>query len=717
MVVDENGNEVDPGVTAAEEANGDDGFSPSLEAQETELRAAQRSASALPQGEDAMGHAKRVADAWDKANEAERQRHYKNDPKGYKRFLGRMAFRQSADIEAAMRYEAAQLKHASNARSSQEAADIISNLGKLNTDYPCAGQTQKMATLEDAQSAKQALDRQAEMQAQEAKSSLDTGTSAGKTAAAAVDEGVKAFKASTFAEYASKAAGAENEWERGCQSLFNFNAKELGRFHERIVQMAMNNGDPSNVARAKADEATRKAAVGILNGLISNGNHDVFSRWMHTLNGTKISDELDDGQGGRVIRFDAMKRWCLGADDLKSLAEAYLKAKAKEQKIAAAETANARTAGIIQVNSIRVAGNRACYSAKLDAQTVSDYENSVAALENIAQTASDDKVSNAAREASEHLRSLWASRGRTEEKVATQVGRLNDQKEFEEYWDWLCAQGEKDIRVSLVDGSGKSEDIMADVSLVKYKALSEAIGKGLCTGKHGTSGKLWSEMLTELEKGHGVDVEEQASAVDSLRTKLRVSVVTADDKDLGDAYRAGWGKDRKKIGKDPYRFDSPFGHDDNGSPTMDRSKRFQTLRWTGTDGVERIAPWSAFDKAVNAIITAQKITPGIAQDKLVQMAERMLMSGAVDSATREFSTGWFSSRKIGGVDANEMASVRQVLEGLGVPTIPDAGGEGFKNFVKARLDVTPEFARFRKARNEARIRALKEAQGKKGGAK
>ena len=144
---------------------------------------------------------------------------------------------------------------------------------------------------------------------------------------------------------------------------------------------------------------------------------------------------------------------------------------------------------------------------------------------------------------------------------------------------------------------------------------------------------------------------------------------------------------------------------------MDRSKRFQTLRWTGTDGVERIAPWSAFDKAVNAIITAQKITPGITQDKLVKMAENMLMSGAVDSAAREFSTGWFSSRKIGSVDANEMLSVRQVLEGLGVPTIPDASGEGFKNFVRAGLDVSQELARFRRARNNARIEALKKAKG------
>ena len=582
MVVDEYGNEVDPGVETAPVKDAKDAspaaadFSPPLEDQQTELNAAQRSVGAKPQGFDARGYAEGVARNIDAANEKARQKFFKDNQKGYERFLGFCSYRDAAEIETAMKYEAAQLRHAATAQEQQAAADIVTNLVKLNSENAAAGQVRKWAAVESAQATKQALDGQAERNAGEAKVGLDKLGDAGKTAAAVVDGGVESFKASTYADYASAAAGADEEWERGCESLYNFNANELARFRDRVVKMSLNSGDPLNVASAKADMAVRQAAVGILNGLLANGNHDVFSRWMHRLNGTSISEEVEDGAGGVAVKYDAMKRWCLGGGDLKGLADAYIEAKMRERRIAKLEADNGESDMIKWIEGVRARAGR-LFGGQVGPAEQKALNGAMDELQrHITSGDATDKSATRAREAIEHIQSKLESRMKSEERIQTKVAKMESKNDFIRVWNELESAEDSTKSVVLLTGSGDSEraiEVSGDIRHVKSYLLDQAFKYGLA------SGQAWTDEKKALEKATDEDLREQRDAFSALRDELGLQVITPDkDSDMATA-----GARNKKTMRKAGAYDELLEIDDRLGSYVSKNKNLM-WRWK-KDGV------------------------------------------------------------------------------------------------------------------------------------
>lgn len=610
----------------------------SLESQQAQLEAAQRTSGSMPTGWAAKGYSKDYAEILDAENEKVRREWFQDNPKGYEQWLVYARFTQAARLEGAMRYEAAQLRHAATVEADAQAANLVTQTRRTVSEQGMAAQAEKWAAIEAAQREKADSDAKAKLTFEEAESKIGTGADA-DFARTVNKKNLEISMAETEKKYAEVMKGADATWVTNSERLFAHVDESMKKLYGDVVQNAVNNGASPFVAKAKAEAAVRSAAVGLLSGMVEDGNHELFDRWAKRLAATEIIADEDDGKGGKVVVNEPMRRWCLGRGDIKKAQDALLNEIASRQRRQKLLAEAYDTKASNYVESLRVAGSQIMSKASITADDDSAVDKIITGLNKVVTDPGTSKaVAKSAREAIEHLLSKRDARGQRETRIAAKVARMKTEQDAVDLMRELDGAGSVTRTVVLLGGDGerdKAKEVSADIRHVKRYVIQSAQAKGFLKGAS------WSARLRQLDETTQEDVDEQSKAFDAVRKSLGLHVLTKDE----DSDRALSGFRKRKDAKQGDAFSEMLQIDESAGRYVTKNRN-ATWRWTDSDGVG----YDLSADAVNALLSRaadfQRLHADAKTADLVEFMTRTLRDAARDADIEDYTKWWdFSGRR------------------------------------------------------------------------
>lgn len=609
----------------------------SIESQRIQLESAQNTAGALPQGWAAKGYAKGISEELDRQNEEVRRKKYADNPKGYKNYLMYARFSQSAYLEGAMRYEAAQLQHAATVEADALAADIVSQTRRTVSEWGAVGQIEKWAAIEEAQRNKADVDASSERTAEEAAAIAGDGED-GDVARKGVESALAASKAETTKSYANSVSGAQSRWEYASDRMFVHVGENMKRLYGMVERNAVNAGASPLVAKARAEAAVRAASFGVMAGMIEDGNHEMFERWLGKLGSADTVEAEVDGDGRSTVVNAPMRRWCLGRNDLKKLSDTFLDSLARDarrRKLLAREE-SAKEMNEIQL--LRAKGSlilsNPSYSSKDDDAVEAIIKYLMSRIPN-----ASEKGGAACREAVEHLLSVRGSRERREERVATKVAKMRTEEEAVALVREIEAAIDTTRSVFLLSDDGSARESSADARHILKRVIVEAQDKGFLKGKS------WNDRLAALDETTQKDFDEQRDAFASVRKALNLHILTEDE----DRERAASGFKKRNGMRRIDAFDDLVQIDSKTGAYCTKNAN-ATWRWVDSDGIGYDLTSGDVNALLGKAAEFQRLHKDAKTADLVDFMTETLREGARDAVVERYSdgmTGWIWDRLTG----------------------------------------------------------------------
>lgn len=633
---------VDSGAAAQQAPEKPEPQGPSLEAQRNQLDAAAMTSGAMPSGWAAQGYSAEFAKRLDDENERVRKEMFADNPKGFENYLGYARFAQAAQLEGAMRYEAAQLRHAATEESQAMAADMLVQARRTVSEQGMAGQTEKWAAIEAAQKDRSALDEKATRRASDLAAAAGKGP-AGDSAREAIAAGLQAAKAEHERQYAARTGAAESAWEANSDRLYAHIGESMNRLYAQVERNAVNNGDTPLVAKAKAEQAVRAAAVGLLNGMVEDGNHDLFKRWRDKLGAVKTQDIADDGAGNATVVDAPMRRWCLLHEDLNKADEKYNEALYRAQRRQRLLSQADDTRQIGYVESLRSKASRILHNPVMSADDDGVVNQILDGLDSVVNMqGASEKAITRARSAIEHILSERDARAQRETRVAAKISKMRTKEEAERLYDQLVAAGDVTRSVMLVtvnnDGGEECREVTADIRHLKRYVINEARESGLLTGQ------VWSDRLRELDETTEQDLKEQFDALAAVRSSLNLHVVTKDED--SDTAKSGFTKKKALERKDA--FDALIELDRKAGAYVTKNKN-ATWRWNDSGGVGHDLTADQVNMLFNKAAEFQRLHKDAKTSDLVEFMTRTLAESVRDADIERYSdkSGWSNFMGLG----------------------------------------------------------------------
>ena len=521
---------------------GDGEIQASYDAQQAQIAHMQYALNGKPVGWGAKGFAAETAAGIDKANEEVRKLFYKGNPDGYRRFLNKKLQKDAAHLEAAAEYERANLAHAMMEDIKNKPELIVTELKDLNNLYVAAHKLNQAATLEKAQtdrsdganlvtSASMSI---GELLDEQSRNAVD----GDKDVLQSVKEQILDEQTNGLLkieqDYASQTENANRQMNDKIWILFRHNQKRLQEAYDDTEKLALANGYGPLAARAAAQSAVRKAAIGVMDSLVESGSYQVYEMWSEQMKRLHMS-EIDRDEKGNVkyVSFDAMRKWCLNPEDIAGLDDKFRKKIDYELRLKKAEEKKNDEDALMGIDALETSGRAIAVKGKLDPQEMQNLEAVRTRLSQIVSGGGSSKVTGAALTA---LKSLDAYREHREsvadavEKELEKQNKIKSQEEFNREWDVVVNAEKDETAIYALSNNGEvrngAKGRIVDARVLKMTMIRWAKRNGLCQGQT-NDGRGWNEVLAELQKNYGAspeDLAEQSKAYDILKTTIGLTV-------------------------------------------------------------------------------------------------------------------------------------------------------------------------------------------------